>query len=158
MKKFYLVIAMMLLSMTAFAAPKELPVQAYIGYSQTEIHAYGTEGEIKGGLVGFWMDDRAAMELGYEKTTDYDKYQVQLIGSLLHVWRQRITWQIGADHATTDALGFEETDTFYHYGLGYEIQPIDSLTLRAQYNRYKMDADNGDEKPYGVTFSALFNF
>lgn len=154
MKMIYLVIAM-LLSVSAYA---EVPVDVYAGAQQTSVEVYGAEGDIYGGVVGFWMDDRVAIEFAYEETSDFAQYEAELIGSIFHIYRQRITWQLGANYVEADVLGIEATDSFYHYGLGYELQPLKHLTLRAQYNVYGVDKDNGTENPHGVTVAVLYNF
>lgn len=158
MKKFnwMLVVVMMLFSFYAYAA--EPPVDVYMGVTQTHVQMYGEDGDLTGGVVGFWMDDRAGLEFSYLEKDEFSMYEVQLLGSIVHGYMQRLTWQLGGNYVRAEALGIEDTDSFWHYGIGYEFQPFKALTLRAQYNRYEIGDDNATNKPDGVQLSVLYNF
>lgn len=154
MKMLYAVLLMLVTSF-AFA---EASVDPYVGVSRTDITAYGIDGTTQGGVVGFWMDDHAALELGYETDTNLDKYQINLIGSILHGYAQRLTWQFGYNRAELSAPGVDIVKNFPSIGLGYEIQPFHALTLRAQYNYYYLKDDDVTSRPNGVSLAVLFNF
>jgi len=149
--------AVLLLMVSSFAFA-EASIDPYVGVSRTDITAYGIDGTTKGGVVGFWMDDHAAIELNYEQDTNLDKYQFNLIGSIVHIYKQRLTWQFGYNYTELSVPGVDITKSFPSIGLGYEIQPFQALTLRAEYNYYYLKDDDVTSRPNGVSLALLYNF
>lgn len=131
-------------------------IQAYMGYTQTQMEIYGSDDTAYGLAAGFWMGDFVALEYGYQESDSLEIAQASLIGNLYHDYGQRLTWVIGASY--NKLVNFKDLDeTIAYAGIGYEVTPFKAMTVRAQYLRYDAESWTG-ETPHGVNLTVLYNF